>query len=44
MTSDQEQEAFSLVIERHKASSSENDIRTAVQRVIEEAGLVVRNL
>ncbi len=39
MTSDQEQEAFSLVIERHKASSSENDIRTAVQRVIEEAGL-----
>ena len=39
MTTDKEQEAFGLVLERHKSSSSENDIRTAVQRVIETAGL-----
>ncbi len=34
-TTDKEQEAFSLVVERHKNGASENDIRTAFQRFIE---------
>ena len=39
MTTDKEQKAFGLVLERHKSSSSENDIRTAFQRFMETAGL-----
>ena len=39
MTTDKEQEAFSLVVERHKNGSSENDIRTAFQRFMETAGI-----
>ena len=32
MTTSKEQEAFGLVVERHKSSASENDIRNAFQR------------
>ena len=39
MTNNKEQEAFGLLIERHNLGSSENDIRTALQRFIETAGL-----
>ena len=39
MKPDREQEAFSLVIERQKNGASENDIRTALQRFIEIAGI-----
>ena len=39
MTTDKEQEAFSLVVERQKNSASENDIRTAFQRFMETAGI-----
>ena len=39
MTTDKEREAFGLVIERHKTSASENDIRNAFQRFIETAGV-----
>ena len=39
MTTDKEQEAFKLVIERHKSGASENDIRTAFQRFVETAGV-----
>ena len=39
MTTDKEQEAFSLVVEHHKNGSSENDIRTAFQRFMETAGI-----
>ena len=39
MTTSKEQEAFGLVVERHKSSSSENDIRTAFQRFMETAGV-----
>ena len=39
MTIDNEQDAFSLVIQRHKEAASENDIRYAVQRFIETAGI-----
>ena len=39
MTTSKEQEAFSLVVERHKSSASENDIRTAFQRFMETAGV-----
>ena len=37
MTTDKEQEAFGLVIERHKTGASENDIRAAFQRFMETA-------
>ena len=39
MTTDKEQEAFGLVLERHKSSASENDIRAAFQRFIETASI-----
>ena len=39
MTQEQEQEAFSLVLERQKNGASENDIRTAFQRFLETAGV-----
>ena len=39
MTTSKEQEAFGLVVERHKSSASENDIRNAFQRFIETAGV-----
>ena len=46
MSTEKEQEAFSLVIERHKEGSesnyrkgSENDIRTAFQRFMEATGI-----
>ena len=39
MTTDKEQEAFGLVLERHKSSASENDIRAAFQRFMETAGV-----
>ena len=39
MTTDKEQEAFSLVVERQKNSASENDIRNAFQRFMETAGI-----
>ena len=39
MTQEQEQEAFSLVLERQKNGASENDIRTALQRFLETAGV-----
>ena len=32
MTTEKEQEAFGLVLERQKNGASENDIRTAFQR------------
>ena len=38
-TTSKEQEAFGLVVERHKSSASENDIRTAFQRFMETAGV-----
>ena len=40
MTTDKEQEAFALVLERHKSSASENDIRAAFQRFMETASIV----
>ena len=39
MTTSKEQEAFGLVVDRHKSSASENDIRTAFQRFMETAGV-----
>ena len=39
MTTSKEQEAFGLVVERHKSGGSENDIRTAFQRFMETAGV-----
>ena len=39
MTTEKEQEAFSLVVERHQSGASENDIRTAFQRFAETAGI-----
>ena len=39
MTTSKEQEAFGLVVERHKSSASENDIRNAFQRFMETAGV-----
>ena len=39
MTSNNEQEAFSLVIERQQHGASENDIRFAFQRFMEVAGV-----
>ena len=39
MTTSKEQEAFGLVVERQKSSSSENDIRNAFQRFMETAGV-----
>jgi hypothetical protein len=36
---DKAQEAFSLVVQRHKDGASENDIRTAFQRFVEATGL-----
>ena len=42
MTQEQEQEAFSLVLERQKNGASENDIRTAFQRFLETVGVACR--
>ena len=39
MTTDREREAFDLVVERHRLSASENDIRAAFQRFMETAGV-----
>ena len=39
MTQEQEQEAFSLVLDRQKNGASENDIRTAFQRFLETVGV-----
>ena len=39
MTEEQEQKAFSLVLERQKNGASENDIRTAFQRFLETANV-----
>ena len=39
MTTSKEQEAFGLVVERHKSGASENDIRNAFQRFMETAGV-----
>ena len=39
MTPDNEREAFGLVVERHRLSASENDIRAAFQRFMETAGV-----
>ena len=39
MTTEKEQDAFGLVVERHKSGASENDIRTAFQRFMETAGV-----
>ena len=39
MTTSKEQEAFGLVVERQKSSASENDIRNALQRFMETAGV-----
>ena len=39
MSIEKEQEAFSLVIERHRNGASENDIRTAFQRFTETCGI-----
>ena len=39
MTTDREREAFGLVVERHRLSASENDIRAAFQRFMETAGV-----
>ena len=39
MITSKEQEAFGLVVERHKSSASENDIRNAFQRFMETAGV-----
>ena len=39
MTTEKEQEAFGLVVDRHKNATSENDIRTAFQRFMETTRL-----
>ncbi len=39
MTTEQEQEAFGLVVNRHQSGASENDIRTAFLRFAERAGV-----
>ena len=39
MTTDKEQEAFGLVVQRQKSGASENDIRAAFQRFMETAGI-----
>ena len=39
MTTNKEQEAFGLVVERQKNGASENDIRTAFQRFMETSGV-----
>ena len=39
MTTNKEQEAFCLVVERHQSGASENDIRAAFQRFVETAGV-----
>ena len=39
MTADKEQEAFGLVIERHRTGASENDIRNAFLRFTETVGV-----
>ena len=39
MTTDKEQEAFGLVIERHQSGASENDIRYSFQRFLETVDL-----
>ena len=39
MTTDNEQEAFGLVVQRQKSGASENDIRAAFQRFMETAGV-----
>ena len=39
MTTDKEQEAFSLVIEHHQSGASENDIRYSFQRFLETVDL-----
>ena len=39
MTTNREQEAFGLVVERHKNGASENDIRNALQRFVEMSGV-----
>ena len=39
MTTEKEQEAFGLVLERQKNGASENDIRTAFQRFLETASV-----
>ena len=39
MTTDKEQEAFGLVVQRQKSGASENDIRAAFQRFMETAGV-----
>ena len=39
MTTNREQEAFGLVVERHKNGATENDIRAAFQRFLETAGV-----
>ena len=39
MTTDSEREAFDLVVERHRLSASENDIRAAFQRFMETTGI-----
>ena len=43
MTTDKEQEAFSLVINRQKNGASEDSIRDAVKRFIETAGLAAES-
>ena len=40
MTTDEEQEAFGLVVQRQKSGASENDIRAAFQRFMETASIV----
>ncbi len=39
MTTDQEQETFALVIDRHRSGDTENDIRLAFIRFMETAGI-----
>ena len=39
MTTEKEQEAFGLVVQRQKSGASENDIRAAFQRFMETAGV-----
>ncbi len=39
MSKEKEQEAFNLVVERHRSGASENDIRTAFQRFAETCGI-----
>ena len=39
MTTNKEQEAFSLVVEHHESGTTENDIRYAFQRFMETAGV-----